>query len=810
MTVQDRNHKQSDYYFNDNKREVCFKKHDTPSPWINYLSNGTFHTMISQAGGGMAFYRSPQIWRITRYRFFHLPTDRSGPYIYIRNQKTGEYWCPTCEPAFSHPEEWESAHGLGYTRFNARYKEVKAELNYFVGELENSLIWNLRLENVSCRTIKLNLFAYVEFGMMEFLRELQWQCYNKHQVSVDYNTGKGFLVYKYGVEMQPKPDETPLVYFVADRFPDAFDGDRDEFIGCYRSESNPYAIQNGGCTCSTLKGGDPCGALQFNMELKPGKNEVLNIFLGTGKTIKDIEKSVENSRENGFVEKSFQRLNESWESYLENLQVTVPDVEVQRMVNTWNPYQAQRNFLFSRNISYYATGTFRGVGFRDTSQDILAQVPFDTEASKKKIKLLLSQQYKDGHVNHYFFPIEGWDPVTSIHSDDHLWPILSVWSAVMETGSLYFLEEQVDYYDEGRGTVYDHLCRAVEFTMANTGPNGLPMMLKSDWNDQMFRVCRKGRGESFWTAMQLGVVLPRLAELARLKSRNEDAVRFMEFHEQLNRIVNDIGWDGRWYRRAVMDDGRFLGSDVFDEAKLWLNTQSWAVMSGMAQGDRGRQAMDQVSEHLDTDLGIKILHPPIVNFPDAKNPLTNYNPGTGENGAVFCHANTWAIIAECMLGRGDKAYKYYRQMIPDVAISKAGVWRYKAEPYVYSSNLFGPDSDKFGLANVSWLTGTAAWMYIAVSQYILGIRPVWDGLKIDPCMPPGWEGFKAQRTFRGCRYNISVYNKATQGMYSRMTPKTGRKCEITSAGGCTVKGNVVLHRPGKREVDLVVELQGGV
>ncbi|MDF2923829.1 MAG: hypothetical protein K0R57_2743 [Paenibacillaceae bacterium] len=753
--------------FADDAKEVEFKRHDTPTPWMNYLSNGTFHTMMSQAGGGVAFYKSPQIWRITRYRFFHLPTDRSGPYIYLQDAASGSYWCPTYEPAFSKPEQWKSAHGMGYTRFEAQQDGLAAKTVYFVGPYANSLIWNLTLTNNSDAVKELNVYAYAEFGMMEFMRELQWQCYNKHQVSVQYHE-KEALVYKYGVENQPKPDETPLIYFAADTPLYSYDGDRDEFIGTYRSESNPAAVEAGGCTRSTLLGGDPCGALQFKLTLAPGETRTVNVFLGAAMNEEEIAEAIDLSREEDFVARSFAALRENWSSYLSRLECRLPDEEANRMINVWNPYQAQRNFQFSRNISFYATGTFRGVGYRDTAQDILAVVPFDPQAAKEKVKLLLTQQYQDGHVNHYFFPTEGWDPVTSIHSDDHLWTALAVWDIVAETGDASFLQEAVTYYDGGEGTIYEHLKKAIEFTASKLGPNGFPLMLRSDWNDQLFRVCRKGRGESIWTAMQLGVVLLKMKELAPLAGAPGDAARYEELYAEQRKLVNSLGWDGKWFRRAVMDDGRFLGTDEHDEAKIWLNAQTWATMSGMADQDKGIQAMDSVRDILDTELGIKKLHPSITTFPDPADPLTNYNKGTGENGAVFCHANTWAIIAECLLGRGDQAYKYYRQLIPGVAMEKAGINRYKAEPYVYASNLFGPESDKFGLANVSWLTGTAAWMYVAATQYIMGIKPVLEGLRIDPCIPAQWDRFTVNRKFRGCEYRITVENRshASKGVQS--------------------------------------------
>lgn len=736
------------YSFIDGKKEIQINKYDTPTPWMNYLSNGTFHTMISQAGGGVAFYKSPQIWRINHYRFFHLPTDRSGFYTYIKDGNT--VFCPTSEPVSDKPDEWKCTHGMGYTYFESCKNGLNANAKYFVGPYENCLIWELTLKSDTDRHIQ--VFPYVELGMMEFMRELQWQCYNKHQLTV--YTLDDIMVYKYGVENQPKPDETPLVYFAADVPVAGFDGDRDEFIGAYRSEENPIRIENGKCSGSTMMGGDPCFALQLEVDLKAGEEKKIHIFLGTAMTDEDILKSVENCRKADFAERSFNALCESWDGFLSKFNCTLPDKNTERMVNIWNPYQAERNFLFSRNISYYATGTFRGVGYRDTAQDVLAMIPFDTKRARDKIKLLLSQQYNDGHVNHYFFPTEGWDPVTTVHSDDHLWTILSCYELAMEEGSLDFLNETVEYYDGGSGTVWEHLNKAVDFTLKNLGAHGFPLMLHSDWNDQLFRVCKEGKGESIWTAMQFGTALRDMAKLAELKGEPSD--KFKAEYEKQKELVNTVGWDGKWYRRAIMDDGRFLGTDSEEQAKIWINTQTWSVISGMADRDKAVKAMDSVYERLNTPLGIKAIDPSMKDYPSKENPLTNYNKGTGENGAVFCHANTWAIIAECLLGRGDRAYQYYTQLLPMLAQEKAGEWRYKAEPYVYASNIFGPESDKFGLANVSWLSGTAAWMYVAVTQYMLGIKPEWDGLKVNPCLPTDWKQAKASCVFRGKKYEFEL------------------------------------------------------
>lgn len=736
------------YKFDNTKKEIIITKPNPPTPWMNYLSNGTFHTMISQAGGGVAFYKSPQIWRINHYRFFHLPTDRSGFYTYI---KDGDYvWCPTAEPVKYRPDKWQAAHGMGYTRFNAEKNGLNIIATYFVGKYENSLIWNLKLKSNIDRKIK--IFPYVELGMMEFMRELQWQCYNKHQLEC-YNMNN-ILVYEYGVETQPKPDETPLVYFASDIKPSGFDCDRDEFIGGYRSEENPQRVENGKCSNSTLCGGDPCFAMELDIDLKAGEEKTVNIFLGTAMTEDEIIKSVENCCRPNFVDKSYNSLKEHWNEHLSHFKAELPDKDAETMINIWNPYQAERNFQFSRNISYYATGTFRGTGIRDTAQDILAMVPFNTERAKEKLNLLFTQQYNDGHCNHYCFPYEGWEPVTRIHSDNHLWLIMTTYHIVMEEGKTDYLYQSIPYYDGGEGTVWEHINKSIDFTSTHCGENGFPLMLASDWNDMLFKVCQKGKGESVWTAMQFGTVLKQIKELAEIIG--EDITLYESLYNTQKSLINKKAWDGNWFRRCITDDGRFIGSDAEPQAKIWLNSQSWSVLSGMGDVDKQLKAMDSVKKYLNTELGIKKIHPSMKHYPSKEDPLTYDKPGCSENGSIFCHANTWAIIAECMLGRAENAYEYYHQLLPMVAQKRAGEWRYKAEPYVYSSNIFGPESDKFGLANVSWLSGTAAWMYIAVTQYMLGIKARWDGLEINPCLTEQMLPAKVTRVFRGVTYHITI------------------------------------------------------
>lgn len=757
------------YRFDDAAREVRFLRSDPPTPWMNYLSNGRFHVMLSQAGGGMVWYRSPMIWRVTRYRFYNLPTDRPGPYLYVRDEDGA--WSVSAEPCPHRPAAWSSAHGMGYSRFSAEERGIAVDATYFVPPDADVLVQRVTVRNTSDRARTIDLFAYVEFSLMEYLREVQWQCYMKHQISVTYRAAFDGLLYHYGMIEQRLPRETPEIFFAADRPLTAWDGDRDAFIGPYRSEADARGLTDG-CRKTDLVGGDPCGALQVTLTLAPGETQQVCFFLGAVQTALGADGAAEPAialgteaaaaalaalRAPGAVDAHWAALQAYWADRLHVFHVACPDPDAARQINTWNPYQAERNFLFSRSISYYALG-FRGVGFRDTAQDILAMLTLDPPAARAKIHELLGQQHRDGHCNHMCFPVEGMPPLDKEYSDDHLWPILTAWAWIAETGDTSLLDDVVPFYDGESGTVYAHLCRSLAFSQARMGAHGLPLMLAADWNDAMAKVCREGRGESVWTAMQLGVVLPKLAELARLRGDTATAENAEAMLPGLTAAVNGIGWDGAWYRRAIADNGMLIGTKDAPQAQLFLNAQSWAVLSGMGTPARQTQAMDAVAAQLDTPLGIKKVHPPVTDYPSPEDPLFSYHPGMGENAAIFCHANTWAIIAECLLRRPDRAWKYYRQLIPHVALQTAGLERYMGEPYAYASNLFGPDADRFGLANVTWLTGTAAWMYVAATQYILGIRPELGGLRLAPCLPPDWPAATVTRRFRGCVYTIHLVN----------------------------------------------------
>ena len=741
------------YRFENQNREIVLSRYNMPTPWMNYLSNGTLHAMISQAGGGVAWYKSPQIWRINHYRFFHLPTDRSGFYTYIKDGDS--VWCPTSEPCACKPEKWEAAHGMGYTRFTAERDGLRTEVTYLVSPLKNVMLWHLELRSDRDRDV--TIYPYVELGMMEFMRELQWQCYNKHQLSVYEKDG--VLIYRYGVENQPKPDETPLVYFASDVPAAGFDCDRDEFIGSYRSEEAPVGLEHEHLKNSTLFGGDPCFALELPLTLRAGETKSLNIYLGTEMTESEISKSLAACKAPDFFSASMQKLAETWEDFFSGFQCSLPDKDAETMINIWNPYQMERNFRFSRNISYYATGTFRGVGVRDTAQDVLAMIPLQLDRAKEKFELLLTQQYQDGHCNHYFFPTEGWEPVTRVHSDNHLWLVMDAYHIALEEGNVSYLDTQAPYFDGGSGTIWEHIKQSIRFTTQNMGAHGFPLMLSSDWNDMLYKVCRKGKGESIWTGMQFAVALRMMQELAERMGEPEFAEECKALYARQQALCRTVAWDGAWFRRAYDAFGKPVGSKECTEGQIFIEPQGMCVMAGIGkESGQAAQALASVEERLDTKYGVVLLQPAYTSYQLNLGEISSYPPGYKENAGIFCHNNPWISCAEATLGHGDRAFAVYRKTCPAYIEDISEIHR--TEPYVYSQMVAGKDAPTFGEAKNSWLTGTAAWTFFNISQYILGIQPTLDGLKVDPCIPHTLSGFTVTRRFRGAVYHITVDNAA--------------------------------------------------
>ncbi len=782
--------KSSFYKYDDERREIVFNRYDMPSPWMNYLTNGRLFTMISQAGGNLSWYKSPEIWRIGRYNFYNMPVDVSGLFVYIQDEETGKVWNPTGIPCEEKLDFWQSAHGLGYTRFSAKKDGVQADLTLFISD-DDILIGKMQIRSEKKK--RLQVYVCQEMGLMQYLREVQWQCYCKNNNNILFDKDTDALVYEYFCDGQPRPDETPFVFFAGERKCRSFSGSRQDFIGYYRNLRNPIGIENRCCGNTELRGGEAMFSMQFEVEVSD-ETEDVNFYLGTLGQTESLADTLKKIRTKDYVENAFTSLKNKWETRLSAFQISVPDKKTERMVNTWNALQVLVNFYVCREISYYATGTVRGIGVRDASQDLLANIMYDLEASKEKIKLIFTQQFKDGSTTHYFYPIEKSPSLLGARSDNHLWLVYAVYQVLVEEGKTDFLFEKVPYYDGGEGTVLEHIRKSIDFTVEHLGVDGLPLMLCSDWNDMLVNVCKKGLGESVFVSQMLCLACRQMIEIC--KKLNIGYEKYETVLAQQTKVLNEFCWDGKWFIRAVSDEGLKIGAEREACGKIWLNSQSWAVISDTTTEERKQSAMRSVTELLDVGYGLTILYPALQrNYPSKENELTFAQPGIGENAGVFCHANTWAIMAECMLGNHEEAYKIYTELLPESVVEKFGVDHYNAEPYIYTSNIRGPQALLSGQAGVSWLTGTSSWMLKTVSENMFGLQPTFDGLKIVPCLPNAFKNVSAKRVFRGTTYEIDYENPNGNG----------NKVKAIYVDGEKIDGNVVFSTKEKVHVTVVME-----
>ena len=758
------------YRFLDSERSVVITDPRLPQPWINYLSNGTLHAFVSQAGGGFSWWKSPLKNRITRYRQYNLPIDSPGFYIYLKGAD-GIVWSPTWRPVETPLDAWQAEHRPGLTRFIARNGTVQATLDFFIAPGENVMVWDLKLDNLGDQAITLDVTGYVEFCLLDWKQDTDWACYVKHNLQTAFDKEANAVTYLYRhFHFNPQLADCPLVYFGASEPAASFDGDRDAFMGNYRDERNPVAVERGACSNSEMLCGDPCGALQCRVEVPAGCSKRMQFFLGGEPeaivewphALEGVRASMQRLCAPGKTDALRAALAQWWDRHLGVLEVDLPDADIERQIKLWSPVQSVHTGRYSRSVSQHAAGV-RTLGFRDTCQDMIAIAYRDPQWATEVFRYLISQQYEDGHAPHQCNPVEKLPAESRIHIDNPLWLPMLAHAILSETGDLSLLDESIPWLAEdslsplGSATIWQHLLRITDFMEANLGSHGVPLTHKGDWNDSIGKFSKKGHGESLFAAQQYVQILGLLVELASLRGETATADRLAALKEKQAAAILACAWDGSWWRRGFDDDGVAIGSSSCEFGKIWLNTQSWSVLAGVGSSEQNTRAMDSVAELLDTNFcGITKLHPGFKSFPQSPDPYSGYSPGCGENGAIFCHANTWAIMAEAMLGRADKAWHYYRQLVPHLALQKVGLERYKAESYAYVSNIIGPENPKFGWANVTQVTGTAAWMDIAATQYLLGIRPELGGLRLAPVLPSDWKGFTATRRFRGCEVKIEV------------------------------------------------------
>jgi cellobiose phosphorylase len=774
-------------HFDDLAREYVVDRPDTPRPWSNYLGTTEYGAIVTNNAGGYSFYRSALNNRILRMRGNAVPLDQPGRYFYLRDRESGDYWSASWQPVGKPLDQYASTcrHGTAYTIIISQYSDIETESTYFVPLDQTFEYWRLRVTNRSPRPRQLSVFTCCEFTnvghLFNDLTNLQYSLFVSKANLVD-----GMLA----IASHPNDPFDPAHLGWPGRYWKklmgapvvAFETLRDRFLGNYGTYANPEAIARGTLTNFETAGENMVGVQQAELELRPGETRELVVMLGLGTPESHGQATVAEYGDPQRCEQELQRLKQSWHALLEAVNVASPDPEFDSMVNVWNAYNALITYVWSRSASVIYNGERDGLGYRDTVQDLLGVTPLLKEQMRERLELMLTGQVACGGALPLVQPFthtpgrEQAPPPERFRSDDCLWLFHSVPAYVAETGNLDFFHQVLPYADHGEATVLDHLRRALEFNLERTGRNGLPSGLAADWND----CCNLGyTGESVMVAFQVRLGLGVYAEIAERLGLTAEAQWALEQRAALDQAIQQVCWDGEWFIWATGKDGTRYGTQEMKEGKIYLNTQAWAVISGAATPKQAELALQSMRDYLATPYGLMLSAPPFRETPKQIMGGAIYNQGIKENAGVFNHPQSWAVMAECMLGHGDQAYRYYRAYLPSAYNTQAEVR--EIEPYVHSQTTYATCSPNAGKSRVPWLTGTAGWSYFVALQYILGVRPEFDGLRIDPCIPRDWPGFEMRRVFRGNQLRIKVANPSGHGHGVRQV----------QVGGKTLAGNFV-------------------
>ena len=754
-------------YFDDQAKEYVITRPDTPLSWSNYLGSTQYGAVITNNAGGYGFYKSGAQGRFLRLRFNSIPMDQPGRYFYLRDQESGDYWSASWQPVGKPLDQFKSIcrHGTAYTIIRSEYSGIQAEATYFVPLGQLFEYWRLKITNLSDRPRQLAAFTYCEFAndwsTSQDLVNLQYTLFITKGELRD-----GLLHILSNPHMPLAPDgkldhdRSRRLWMALVGAPLAgYDSSRAAFLGGYRSYDRPLVVEQGGCTNSDVYGDNACGALQANLTLQPGETREILILLGIGDATRDGRSVVAQFGSLERAEQEFARLQQNWHSKLGSLIVETPDPQFNSMMNVWAPYNALITFAWSRAASLVYNGERDGLGYRDSVQDVLGVTSTIPSESRQRLELMLTGQVSSGGAMPLIKPFahrpgcETPPPAEEYRSDDCLWFFNAVPAYVAETGDINFYNKVLPYADHGEATVFGHLRRALEFNLERTGRHGLPCGLAADWND-----CIKlgYQGESLFVAFQVRLGLNVYAEVAKLLGQPTEAAWACGQCEQLDSKIQKCCWDGAWFIWAISEDGTVYGTKEYEEGQVYLNTQVWSVISGAASPEQARKCMQTVNERLATPYGLALFDPPLEKSPFEVMRAVLFLNGIKENAGIFNHTQSWGVIAECMLGNGDRAYEYYRAFMPASYNDRAEIRQ--SEPYVQAQTTYSTCSPRAGNARTSWLSGAAPWAYYSAMYYILGIRPEVDGLRLDPCIPASWSGFKATRQFRGKTIEIEVKN----------------------------------------------------
>lgn len=755
-------------HFDNEKKEYVIDRVDLPTSWTNYLGVKDMAAVVNHTAGGYLFYKTPEYHRITRFRANSIPMDRPGHYVYLRDDENEDYWSISWQPTAKDLDqaEYRCHHGLSYTTYKCRYDKINAEQTLVIPKDDPVELWDVKIKNEDEKERMISVFSYCEFSF--------------HHIDMD-NRNFQMSMYAAGSSYQDGIIEHDLFYeehgyqyFTSSADPDSFDCLRDRFIGIYHTEDNPVAVQNGMCSGSFEKGNNHCGALHKKVRIKPGEEVRIIFMLGEG------------NRENGKVmrqkyadlnqvDQVYQDLAAYWEDKCSKLAVQTPNQGLDTMINIWTLYQAEINVMFSRFASFIEVGGRTGLGYRDTAQDAMAVPHSNPDKCRQRIIELLKGHVSRGYGLHLFQP-EWFDPQTDekpfksptvipspgkdeiVHgiedacSDDALWLVSTIVEYIKETGEYTLADEIVSYADQGEDTVYGHMMKILDFSAEEVGQTGICKGLRADWNDCL----NLGGGESAMVSFLHYWALGNFLELAAYRHDQENIEKYTKMRQKVSAVCDSELWDEEWFIRGITASGRPIGTKNDKEGKIHLESNAWAVLSGAAPADKGKKAMDSVYEQLFTPYGIMLNGPAYTKPDDEIGFVTRVYPGLKENAAIFSHPNPWAWAAECVLGRGDRAMEFYNALCPYHQNDKIEIR--EAEPYSYCQFIVGKDHTAYGRARHPFMTGTGGWAYFSATRYMLGIRPDFEELIIDPCVPGDWKEFKVTRKWRGAEYRIRVTN----------------------------------------------------
>ena len=788
-------------YFDDEKREYIITNPKTPIKWVNYVGTLAFGGIVDQTGGSLICKGDPALNRIVKY-IPQLPaSDFKGETLYLRiKQADGSYqvFSPFFVPTLDAYDKYECHVGLGYQRIVSEFYGIRTEATIFVPTGAEVVVRDIKITNLRDEPVEIDAIPVVEFTHFDALKQYTNADWVPQTMTVDAEKLDGGLVLLRQYAFMKKAYENN--FFTSNYPVDSFQSDRKLFLGDneYGTWKNPLELQNESLSNYEARRGDNIAALLHKLgTLSSGQTERFITQLGQAAPEKVLD-AAEKYRSEEAVDAAFAELSAFWDEYLSKTCVETPDAAFNSMVNIHNPRQCHTTLNWSRYLSLYQLGLgARGLGFRDSSQDVMGVLASVPEDGKNLIKKLLSVQLSNGSAMHQFFPLtmeanEGdsrEEGDKQWYGDDQLWIVQSVSAYLKETGDYDFLNEEITFYsktlplaEREKGTVLDHLKRALEFTKTHTGQHGLPLLGFADWNDT---VNLHGDAESVMIACLYGRALLEMIDLMDHLGDTAAAEQYRADHAAMKKAVNEAAWDGKWFVRYFEEDGTPIGSHVNSEGQIYTNAQSWNVLSGFAEGERAEQALESVNEKLNTKFGIKLSTPGYNGFDPSKGGVTTYPPGAKENGGIFLHSNPWVMIAETMLGHGDRAFQYYSQINP--AAQNDRIDEFESDPYCYPQNVLGDEHPQFGLARNHWLSGTSSWTYQAATKYITGLLPQHNGLEINPCIPKDWDGFSAKREFRGAIYQIEVKNPehVSKGVLSVKVdgePIEGRVVPVFEAG----------------------------